>query len=172
MSSVFCCIKGKIVRFQEDGRFAVLQTESGEEALLDITTDEASILSLSVGDRIEIEDTHFFVENGRIITVLGNHTEETFLWLNGFRVKVAGGEEPKRILLLSETTREDAKTIRVNTVVWDITSCPNESIERCRKHVQRNKEILEDKSSDWGLDVYDYSDEKEWAERFIESICL
>lgn len=61
-------LEGTIVRFARNGILAVVKTGEGE-ALLDI--NDALDYRLKVGDEIEVEETGWYVSNGRIVTILG-----------------------------------------------------------------------------------------------------
>ena len=62
-------LDGKVIRFENGWTIAVVETKYGE-ALLDINVDFD--LRLNVGDEIDIEDADFYIQNGRIVTVVGD----------------------------------------------------------------------------------------------------
>lgn len=80
-----CSLHGTIVRFISNDLIAVLETGLGE-AYLDISSDYD--FRLQVGDRIAIDDTGYYIQDGKIVAVLGRPETVTILWINDFRVTV------------------------------------------------------------------------------------
>ena len=66
MERIPASVSGNVVRFENSGIIAIIETANGE-TMLDINTDFE--LRLKIGDQIDLEDADFYVRNGKIVTI-------------------------------------------------------------------------------------------------------
>jgi uncharacterized OB-fold protein len=69
MDKIPVSLVGKVIRFEKDKIIAVIKTEDGE-VMLDINCEFDT--RLKIGDEVEVEDASFYIDNGRIFTVVTN----------------------------------------------------------------------------------------------------